>query len=73
MEKKRGGIFWNGPVLAGDRLIVVSGTSVAQALSPYTGEIIGEQELSGPASMAPVVAQGTVFIITDNARLLAMR
>ncbi len=73
MAKNRGQIFWSGPVLAGDRLIVVSGLGVAQAVSPYTGEIIGEQELPGPASMAPVVAQGTVFIITDKAKLVAMR
>ena len=73
MEKKKDPIYWTGPVLAGDRLIVVSGTEIAQSLSPYTGEIIGEQELSGPASLAPIVAQNTVFIITDDARLLALR
>jgi outer membrane protein assembly factor BamB len=73
VEKKRNPIFWSGPILAGERLIVVSGSGIAQALSPYTGEIIGEQELSGPASVAPVVAQGTVFVITDSARLVALR
>jgi len=73
VEKQRDAIYWTGPLLAGDRLIVVSGTSVAQAISPYTGEILGEQKLSGPASLAPVVAQGTVFLVTDDARLLALR
>ena len=73
MEKKKDQIFWSGPVLVGDRLIVVSGTSIAQALSPYTGAILGEQELSGPASMAPIVARDTVFIVTDEAKLVALR
>jgi outer membrane protein assembly factor BamB len=73
MEKLKDAIFWTGPILVGDRLIVVSGTGIAQAVSPYTGEIIGEQELSAPASMAPVVAQGTVFVVTDDAKLLALR
>ncbi len=72
-EKKKDAIYWTGPVLAGDRLIVVSSTGVAQAVSPYTGEIIGEQELPGPAATSPVVALGTVFIITDGADLVALR
>ncbi len=73
MEKHKDPIQWMGPTLAADRLVVVSSTAVAQAVSPYTGEILGEQDLSGAASVPPVVAMGTVFIITDDARLVALR
>lgn len=72
-EKKTGPIFWMGPTLAADRLIVVSSSSLAQAVSPYTGEILGEQELSGAASVPPIVADGTVFVVTDDGKLLALR
>ena len=72
-EKKRDAIFWTGPVLAGDRLVVVSGIGTAQAVSPYTGEVLGEQELSGPAVLPPIVAAGTLLVLTDDAKLIALR
>ena len=72
-EKQRDPIFWSGPLLAGDRLVVVSGLGTAQAISPYTGEILGEQKLSGPAAVPPVVASGTLLVITDDAKLQALR
>jgi len=72
-EKKRDAIFWTGPVLAGDRLVVVSGIGTAQAISPYTGEILGEQQLSGPAALPPVAASGTLLVLTNDAKLLALR
>jgi outer membrane protein assembly factor BamB len=66
-------IFWNGPVLAGDRLIVTSTRGEALAISPYTGELVGKLKLPGPASLAPVVANETVYFLSDNAELLALR
>jgi outer membrane protein assembly factor BamB len=66
-------IVWSGPILAGDRLLVVGSHGEAITLSPYTGEILGRQELPGPAVVAPIAADGTVFIVTENAQLLAYR
>jgi outer membrane protein assembly factor BamB len=73
VEKSRDPIFWMGPTLAADRLVVAGSTAVAQAVSPYTGEVLGQQELSGAASVPPIVAGGTVFVVTDDGRLLALR
>ena len=73
MEKQKDPIFWQGPTLAADRLIVAASTAVAQAVSPYTGEVLGEQALSGAISVSPVVAAGTVFLVTDDGRLVALR
>ena len=72
-EKKRDPVHWFGPVLVGDRLVVAGNNSVALAISPYTGEVLGQQALSGPASLAPIVADGTLFIVTDNGNLTALR
>ena len=60
-------------MLAGDRLILGSSNALAIAVSPYTGEILGQQTLSGAMSVAPSVAGGTVFVITDDATLVALR
>ena len=72
-EKQKDPIHWYGPTLAGDRLIVVGTNGQALAVSPYTGKIVGRQTLPGAASLAPIVAAGTVYLITDNASLLAFR
>jgi len=66
-------IRWLGPTLAGDRLIVAGSTSEALAVSPYTGKILGHQPLSGAASVPPVAADGTVYVVTDDGNLLALR
>lgn len=73
MEKKSDPIRWLGPVLAGDRLVLAGSNGTALALSPYTGQVLGRQELSGKASLAPVVAGGTLYIVTDDATLAAYR
>ncbi|MBO0883685.1 MAG: PQQ-binding-like beta-propeller repeat protein [Mycobacterium sp.] len=72
-EKQRDPITWFGPLLVGDRLIVAGTSHEALAVSPYTGDILGRQQLSGAASLAPIVAGGTVFIVSDDGRLLALR
>lgn len=72
-EDREDRIIWQGPVLAGDRLIVAGSHGRAVTLSPYTGEILGRIELPGPAAVSPVVAGGTVYFLTDGATLLAMR
>ncbi|WP_169544931.1 outer membrane protein assembly factor BamB family protein [Sneathiella aquimaris] len=72
-EEKTGLIVWSGPVLASDRLILVSNYGIAVSVSPYDGKILGKVELSDTASLAPVVAGGMLFVLTDDAQLVAYR
>jgi outer membrane protein assembly factor BamB len=73
MEKREDPIRWLGPLLAGERLIVASSGAALLAVSPYSGEILGQQDLPGPISVAPIAAGGTVFLVTDDATLTALR
>ncbi len=72
-EDKTGLIVWSGPVLASDRLILVNNYGIGVSVSPYDGQILGKMELSDTASIAPVVAGGMLFILTDDAELVAYR
>jgi hypothetical protein len=72
-EDRADPIQWFGPVLAGDRLILAGSNAEAVSISPYTGEILGEQDLPGAAAVSPVVAGGTIYFLTKNATLLALR
>lgn len=72
-KERKGPIIWYGPILASDRLVVVSNRGRALSVSPYTGEILGGVELPTGASRAPVVAGGMLFILTDGASIVAMK
>jgi outer membrane protein assembly factor BamB len=66
-------ILWHGPVLAGNRLILTGTNAMALAVSPYTGQLLGEMALPAPTHLPPVVAKDTLYIMTDNADLIALR
>ncbi|MDX1541782.1 MAG: PQQ-binding-like beta-propeller repeat protein [Geminicoccaceae bacterium] len=66
-------IGWSGPILVGDRLLIAGSDGQMIAMSPYNGEILGRIELDGPVQVAPIAADGTVFVLTEDALLLAYR
>lgn len=72
-KTRKGIITWHGPVLAGDRLLLASTDERLFAVSPYTGDLIGQVSLPDKASVAPVVADGTLYVVTDDAQLIAYR
>jgi outer membrane protein assembly factor BamB len=71
--KKKGRIVWAGPVLASDRLIVVGSNKEALSLSPYTGEVLSRLTLAAPATLMPVFANATMYLLNDDGDLTAYR
>ena len=72
-DSRKGPIAWAGPVLVSDRLIAVSSDGYAVSISPYTGEVLGKVSTPDKAFIAPIVADNTVYLLTDDARLTALR
>lgn len=72
-EDHTGRLLWAGPVLASDRLILASTQGQLVSLSPYTGDVLGKLDISDGVSIAPSVAGGTVFFLTDDGDLTAFR
>ncbi|MBV9523456.1 MAG: PQQ-binding-like beta-propeller repeat protein [Alphaproteobacteria bacterium] len=72
-EKKKGAMTWAGPVLAGDRLVIVASNGETLSYSPYTGEPLGRVELPEGAFVTPILADQTLYFLTDEADLIAMR
>ena len=72
-KSKKGAVTWTGPMLAGDRLIVVSSVGEALSLSPYTGEPIGRTEFPDGVFVTPALADKTLYVLTDQADLIALR
>jgi outer membrane protein assembly factor BamB len=71
--EKEDRIYWSGPVLVSDRLLVTGSSGLAIALSPYDGSVIGKQDLPDSSHLPPVVANETIYILSDDARLIALK
>ena len=72
-EDKEGRIVWAGPIVASDRVIVVGSNEQALSLSPYTGAVLGRLDLDSAATLPPVVAQSTLYLLNDDGDLVAYR
>ena len=72
-QKRRKTAIWVGPVLAGDRLLIGGGTGDLLAISPYDGQPIGKVSVGSPVLLAPVIADRTIYVLTDSGRLIALR
>jgi outer membrane protein assembly factor BamB len=71
-EKKKGKISYRGPLLASGRIIVVSSEGELIALSPQTGEEVARLDLRERVFIEPIAADGKIFVLTDDARLIAI-
>ena len=72
-EKRKNFVYWSGPVLAGDRLVVVSSLGYAVSISPYDGRLMSKIELPDQSFISPIVADGTLYILSNDAVLLALK
>lgn len=68
-----GQIFWRGPVLAGNRLVLVSSEGQLVYVSPADGSVLSTTETRGSHSLPPVVANNTLYLLDDSGRLTAWR
>lgn len=72
-KDKEDPILWAGPVLVGDRLVVVGSNGAALTVSPYTGEPLGRIRLPDGVMLPPVVAENSIYFLTEDADLIAYR
>ncbi len=72
-KKKKNPIFWSGPVLAGNRLWMVNTEGELHVADVADGSTSRHAELGKSASLAPVVANGTLYVLDDSGRITAFR
>ena len=63
----------HGPVVAGGRVLVASSDNALRSFDPASGALLGVTEIPGGATTAPVVAGGTLYIVSRKGQLLAFR
>jgi outer membrane protein assembly factor BamB len=72
-KSKKGDIEYSGPVLAGNRLILTASNGAVIQIDPATGNFVSQFSVGGRVSLPPVVANSTLYVYDDQARLHAYR
>jgi outer membrane protein assembly factor BamB len=72
-KKRVGLISYSGPVLAGDRLILLGSNGTMMNFDPATGNFQSQTQIKSKISLPPVVAGSTLYILDDEGRLHAWR
>lgn len=76
-DKDKSGIqnslAWNGPIMAGNRLIVTSAGESMIEISPRDGTVIRKVDLGFHVAIPPVVAGETLYLISSDGMLSAWK
>ena len=72
-RRKRGRIVWTGPVVANQRVVVANNKSQAVVVDAANGTVVSRISLPGSAEVAPIAASRTIFVLTDDGDIAAVR
>ncbi len=72
-KKKKAPVFWTGPVLAGNRLWITNSRGDIYAVGTDEGAPHLFKHMESPFSLAPVVANGTLYVIEDSGQITAFK
>ena len=61
-----------GPVLAGGNLWLASDKGEVLGVNAATGDVVGKRALGDPVFVPPVIAQGRMYVLSDDATLYAL-
>lgn len=72
-EPKSGRVFWTGPILAGERLIVAGSNGQILEVHPETAELLNIIETKENFRTPPLVADNTLYLLSEDGGLHAYR
>lgn len=70
-QKDRSNAIFTAPFLAGNRLIIGSNKGYIASFNPQNGEISAYVNVKEPITTSPIVANGAIYFLTDNANIIA--
>jgi len=66
VKKKKGAIYWTGPVLANNRLWVANSRGEVESVSAADGTVQQFARVKNSVSLAPIVAEKTLYVLDDD-------
>lgn len=72
--RRRAAVFAHyGPIIAGGRVVLVSGDGQMRSFDPTSGDLLASTEIPGGAATAPAIAGGVLYLVNARGQLLAYR
>ncbi len=71
-KDKKDRISYSGPILASGRVLVASSRGELLAFSPETGQQTGSLKLGSTTYLEPIAAQGRLYVLTDDGKVVAI-
>ena len=72
-KKQKGRVTYAGPIVANNRILIASSKGELIAFDPQTGDETDRLKLGDPVYIEPIAVQDKVIVLTDDARLIAIR
>lgn len=72
-QKPSSKVLWHGPLLAGSQLYLVNSKGELITFNPKTGDLIIKRSLGASLSLPPVVAQESLYLLTDRGDLMMFK
>jgi outer membrane protein assembly factor BamB len=72
-EDRDDAIVWSGPLIVNSRLLLFSSDGRAVSLLPATGQVANQIGIPGGTFIAPIMANGILYVLTNEAQLVALR
>ncbi len=72
-DQKKDPIVWSRPIIAGGRLLLTSSHRQMLEIEPAMGDIIRQSKLSDSVTIAPIVANETLYLLTNDGQLQAFQ
>lgn len=72
-KKKKNQILWTGPILAGNQLWVANSRGEVMRASVTDGTVSEFTKLGSSVTLAPIVANQTLYILDDKGKITAFR
>lgn len=72
-KKKESPIFWTGPVLAGNKLWIANSRGEVSAVTVGDGTMAEFAHVAAPVTLAPIVANKTLYLLDDSGNITAWR
>jgi outer membrane protein assembly factor BamB len=72
-KKNKGRIAWSGPIMVGGQLFLASSEGEAVLIDPTDGSNKQKIKIGKPVFLPPVAADATIYLVSDDGALIALR
>lgn len=72
-DDRSGRVSWSGPIMVGGNLVLANSLGEVVGVAPQNGTIVGQADVGKPVFIPPITANGQIYLVTDEARLIVLR